>query len=104
QLPVVNQNSTPYTVSDFASTFRHRIGDTSKSVPMSGIIAFINTALGRLARTDGLDKLYERRDTWELAYLNKDGTPSAVWNLGNIGKIIDIKTLRVLKTVDGKVC
>lgn len=99
-----NQNLTPYTVAEFADTFRMRIGDTSKSVPLSYIIAFVNTALRRLARHDGLDKLYERRDSWELSYLNKDGTPSAAWNLGNIGKIIDIKKMRVLKTVNGEVC
>lgn len=98
------QNATPYLVSDFIQEFRDRIGDTSKSVPASYIISYLNTALRRLPRQDGLERLLDRRDTWELASVNKDGTPSAAWNLGNVGHIIDIRKFRVLKANDGKVC
>ena len=98
------QNKSPYLTSEFIQDFRNRIGDSSKSVPPSYIIGFINTALRRLPRQRGLERLYERHDTWELSYLNKDGTPSASWDLGNIGKILDIRSLKVLKTVNGAVC
>lgn len=98
------QNKEEYLVKDFVQDFRNRIGDTSKSVPLPFIISFINTALRRMPRVRGLEKLYERVDTWELAYLNKDGTPSASWDLGKVGKIKDITTFRVLSTINGKVC
>jgi hypothetical protein len=98
------QNKEPYLVKDFVEAVRHRIGDTSRSVPIGQWIAFINTAFRRILRQEGLERLAERRDTWELAYLNKDGTPSASWDLGKVGKIIDIDSFVVLKAVDGTVC
>ena len=98
------QNSQPYLVSDFIQEFRDRIGDTSKSVPASYIISYLNTAFRRLLRQDGLERLRDRHDTWELSSINKDGTPSASWDLGNIGKIIDIRKIRFLRAGDGKIC
>lgn len=97
------QNSTPYLVSDFIQEFRDRIGDTSKSVPASYVIAYLNTALRRLSRQDGLERLLDRHDTWELASINADGTPSASWDLGNVGTIIDIRKIRFLKAGDGQI-
>lgn len=98
------QNSEPFLVKDFIESFRHRIGDSSKSVPASYIISYLNTALRRLPRQDGLERLFERRDTWALAALNKDGTPAAAWNLGAMGTVLDIRKSRLLKTTSGKVC
>lgn len=100
-----NQNpSAPYLVSDFIQEFRDRIGDTSKSVPPSYIISYLNTALRRLLRQDGMERLMDRHDTFELSSINKDGTPSASWDLGNIGTILDIRNFRVLMASDGKIC
>lgn len=98
------QNKEQYLVSEFAQAVRTRVGDTSRSISIDSIITYMNTALRRLVRQEGLERIGERTDTWELAYLNKDGTPSASWDLGKVGKITNIETLRVLKTVDGKVC
>lgn len=98
------QNVEPYLVSDFIQEFRDRIGDTSKSVPPSYIISYLNTALRRLLRQDGLERLRDRHDTWELATINSDGTPAASWDLGKLGTIIDIRKIRFLKAADGKVC
>lgn len=99
-----NQNATPYLMSDFAQEFRNRIGDTGRSVPVSQIMTYLSNMLNRLARMDGMERLYDRHDVWELASINHDGTPSAAWNLGNIGTIIDIRKMRLLKVSDGKVC
>lgn len=98
------QNKAPYLVSAFIQEFRNRIGDTSKSVPPSYIMSYLDTALRRLVRQDGLERLLDRRDTWELASINGDGTPSAAWDLGNVGTIIDIRKIRFLKAGDGKIC
>lgn len=98
------QNAQPYLTSDFIQEFRDRIGDTSKSVPPSYITSYLNTALRRLPRQDGLERLFDRRDTWELSSINRDGTPAAAWNLGRVGTIIDIRKFRVLKADDGKIC
>lgn len=92
------------TVEDFIQEFRDRIGDTSKSVMPSTIISCLTTALRRLARTDGMDKLFEYRDVYELSAINRDGTPSAAWNLGNIGSIIDIQQFKALKADSGGIC
>lgn len=97
-------NASDYTVKEFIQTFRDRIGDTSQSVPSSYIISYLNTALRRIARTPKMDKLLEHKDTFQLAGINRDGTPSASWSLGNIGEIIDITQFKLLKTVDSKVC
>lgn len=97
------QNATPYLVSDFIQEFRDRIGDSSSSVPASYIISYLNTVLRRLPRMEGLERLLDRHDTWELASINADGTPSASWNLGKVGTIIDIRMARFLKANDGKI-
>lgn len=91
-------------VSEFNQAVRNRLGDSSQSVPASYWISYLNTALRRLARQDGLEKLFENRKSINLAAINKDGTPSAAWSLGKIGPIIDIVKMRVLKTVNSEVC
>lgn len=99
---LANPNET--TTKEFIQSFRDRIGDTSKSVPASYIISYLNTALRRLAKQDGLERLYEHRDTFQLAAINKDGTPSAAWDLGKIGTIIDIRKMRILQTNNSEIC
>lgn len=84
------------TVRDFIAEYRRRIGDTSSSVPSGDIISYMNTALRRLARQDGLDKMFNRRDTFELSQINRDGSYAAAWNLGRVGKIIDIPNIKLL--------
>ena len=93
------------TVDEFIKEFRRRIGDSTCEVPVASIISWINTALRRLARARGLDKLFTYHDTFELARLNEDGTPAASWKLKGLedsgfqlGMIIDIKSLLVLDT------
>lgn len=93
-----------YTVKEFIQTFRHRIGDTTQSVPSSYVISYLNTALRRIARTPRLDKLLEHRDTFQLAAINEDGTPSASWSLGSIGEIIDITRFQLLGTSNSRPC
>lgn len=95
-------------VDDFIKEFRRRIGDTTCQTPAANIISWINTALRRLARSKGLDKLFTFHDTFELARLNQDGTPAASWKLkglkdngAELGMIIDIKSILVL---DGTGC
>lgn len=83
-------------VKDFVTDFRNRLGDTTGSVPVPYIITYINTALRRLARQDGLEKMFGRRDTFELATINKDGTYAAGWDMGKVGKILDIPNLKML--------
>jgi hypothetical protein len=100
---VNTQNQEPYLVSDFIQEFRDRIGDTSKSVPPSAIITWLNTALRRVVRQDGMERLLDRRDTWELASVNKDGTPAVAWDLGNVGTVIDIRKLRLLRASGGEI-
>ena len=91
------------TVEDFIKEFRRRIGDNTCQVPVTSIISWINTALRRLARSKGLDKLFTYHDTFELAKLNADGSPTASWKLKGLedgdvqlGMIIDIKSILVL--------
>lgn len=91
------------TVEEFIKEFRQRIGDTTCQTPVSSILSWMNTALRRLARSKGLDKLFTYHDTFELARLNADGTPTASWKLKGLesdgvqlGMIIDIKSLQVL--------
>lgn len=93
------------TVEEFISEFRKRIGDSTCQTPAANIISWINTALRRLARSKGLDKLFIYHDTFELARLNADGTPAASWKLKGLedsgfelGMIIDIKSLLMLDT------
>ena len=84
-------------VKDFIDEMRSRLGDTSQSIPSAYVISYLNTMLRRTARAEGLEKLFQHRDTFELATVNADGTAAAGWDLGNIGKIIDIDNMRVLK-------
>ena len=86
------------TVKEFIDEFRGRVGDTDCDIPTNSIIAYLNTALRRLAREKGLDKLFRFQDTIELASINNNGMPSAAWNLKlkGMGAIIDIISLRVL--------
>ena len=85
------------TVEEFITEFRRRIGDSTCDTPVNNIISWINTALRRLARSKGLDKLFTYHDTFELTRLNEDGTPAASWSLGgDMGMLIDIKSLLVL--------
>ena len=93
------------TVEDFIAEFRRRIGDSTCQTPVKDIISWINTALRRLARSRGLDKLFTYHDTFQLARLNEDGTPAAAWKLKGLkddgiqlGMIIDIKSVIVLDT------
>lgn len=88
---------------DFIIEFRERIGDTTGSVSDQSIISFLNTALRRIGRTPGLDKLFRRRDSFELAAINDDGTYSASWDLGKIGKIIDIPNIKFMCASDSGV-
>lgn len=91
-------------VSEFLEGVRARIGDTSQSIPASTLIACTNTALRRLAKEDGLEKLFQFRKAVNLASINKDGTPAAAWSLGKFGTIIDIQKMRLLKTDNSEVC
>lgn len=91
------------TVEEFIREFRRRIGDTTCATPVNDIIAWLNTALRRLARSKGLDKLFTYHDTFELTRLNEDGSPAASWKLKGLesdnvqlGMLIDIKSILVL--------
>jgi len=96
------------TTEDFIDEFRKLVGDSTCQIPAKSIISWMNTALRRLARAQGLDKLFTYHDTFELARLDKDGTPAASWKLKGLendgrqlGMIIDIKSVLVL---DGSGC
>lgn len=91
------------TVQDFADDVRSRLNDTSGTFTDNQIKSYLNTALRRVGRSDGIDKLYQHHDTFELSTVNADGTPSAKWDLGKIGTIIDIEKLRILKTSESGV-
>ena len=91
------------TVAEFIDEFRERIGDTTCDTPVKNIIGWMNTALRRLARSKGLDKLFIYHDTFELARLNADGTPAASWKLKGLetdnvqlGMIIDMESITFL--------
>lgn len=91
------------TVGNFIDDFRERIGDTTCDIPVQNIISWINTALRRLARSKGLDKLFIFHDTFQLARLGADGMPAASWKLqgledtnAKLGTIIDIKSITFL--------
>lgn len=93
------------TVEEFITEFRKRIGDSTCQTPVANIMSWINTALRRLARSKGLDKLFTYHDTFELARLNEDGTPAASWKLKGLedsgyklGMIIDIKSIMLVDT------
>lgn len=93
------------TVSEFIEEFRRSIGDTTCEIPETSIMAWLNAALRRFARSKGLDKLFRYQDTFELAPMNKDGSKSAAWFLRgageenkNIGMILNIESLLILDT------
>ena len=97
------------TAEEFIKDFRHRVGDATCQIPVNDIIYWINTAMRRLARSKGLDKLFMYHDTFELARLDKDGAPAAAWLLrgleadkggAKLGMIIDIKSIRLIDTSD----
>lgn len=93
-----------YLVSEFVQEFRDRIGDSSKAVPSAYILSYLRTALRRLARQEGMEKLFENKKTFELASINKDGTPSASWDLGKVGTLLDIPNIKMLKVGSNGVC
>ena len=99
------------TVSELIDEFRKAIGDVTCETPAQNIIAWLNTALRRLAREKGLDVLFRYQDTFELANMNKDGSPATTWMLRGfktdeksdsprIGTIIDVESLLILKADD----
>ena len=95
------------TVSEFIEEFRRAIGDATCETPETYIIAWLNTALRRFARSKGLDKLFRFQDTFELSPTNQDGSKSASWFLKNpdvqLGTIINIESLLVLDTTTSEV-
>lgn len=95
------------TVAEFIEEFRRAIGDTTCEVPETSIIAWLNTALRRFARSRGLDKLFRYQDTFELSPMNKDGSKSASWFLKSpdvqLGTIINIESLMLLDVNSSKV-
>lgn len=90
-------------VEDFIAEFREQKDDTAQSIPSSKIINLLNTVLRRLARTDGADKLFMHRDTFELSTINEDGTVAAAWDLGKMGTLLDIPNLKVLCATNSEV-
>lgn len=95
------------TMKEFIAEFRAHMGDTTCSIEASSIIAWTNTALRRLARSRGCDKLFRFQDTFQLAPINKDGSAAASWFLRGattdgktesprIGTIIDIESIKFL--------
>ena len=95
------------TVDEFIKEFRQRVGDSTCDIPASSIITWTNTALRRLARSRGLDKLFTYHDTFELARLNNDGTPATTWKLQGLdsegailGMVIDVQSVVVLDNSD----
>ena len=92
------------TVKDLITEFRKGLGDTTQEIPDAEIISYMNRSLREVAREKGLDKLFMHQDTFELASINTDGTPSAAWVLDKSpGGIIDIKDIRFLNTNGSKV-
>lgn len=88
-------------VSDFIEEFRLSIGDSTCSISERSIIAWINTALRRLARSKGLDRLFRYQDTIELSPINADGSKAASWYLDtDMGTIINAESLNILSTDD----
>lgn len=92
------------TVADFIEEFRDNIGDTTREIPASHIIATLNVSLRRLAREKGLDKLFRFQDAFELASMNIDGSSAASWNVNLDGMVIDIESLLVLDSSNCSMC
>lgn len=92
------------TVKDFIAEWRANLGDTTQEVPQHEILAFLNKALRRLLREKGVDKLNRRQDTFEMASVNSDGTPSASWILNQgPSMIINLEDVVFLNTNGAKV-
>lgn len=93
------------TTRELADEFRRSIGDSTCEIQDKPFISWLNTALRRLAREKGLDVLFRYQDTFELASMNKDGSPATAWVLKNadgarIGTIIDIESMLILEADD----
>lgn len=79
------------------------VGDTECYIESSLIIEWINLSLGELGKWDGLEKLFERHDTINLAGINSDGTPAAGWTLDMSDKPTE-ETTTVKGVVTGTKC
>lgn len=99
-------------VSTFLVDFRQNLEDVTGDINTSTIIAYLRTALSRLAREKGMDELFLYQNTLELGRLKEDGSPAATWTINGIkeddgerplGQIMNIKSLLILKTADCKV-
>lgn len=100
-------------VAQFVKDFRDNLEDQTGDILTTTILAYLRTALSRLAREPGLDELFLYNDTFELGSLKEDGSPAASWTLNGIkedngqgrpiGQIINVKSLLILKTEDCKV-
>lgn len=99
------------TMKEFIDEFRAHMGDTTCSIEARSIIAWTNTALRRLARSRGCDKLFRFQDTFQLAPMNTDGSAAASWFLRGvttdgtttaprIGTVINIESIKFL-SADG---
>lgn len=95
------------TMKEFIDEFRLHTGDTTCSIDADAIISWTNTALRRLARSRGCDKLFRFQDTFTLAPMNADGSAAASWFLRGvttdgksesprIGTIINIESIKFL--------
>lgn len=95
------------TVGEFIDEFRNHLGDSTCSISSESIISWMNTALRRLARARGCDKLFRFQDTFQLAPMNADGSAAASWFLRGvttdgksdsprIGTIINIESIKFL--------
>lgn len=96
----------------FIMDFRQNLEDVTGDINTSTIIAYLRTALSRLAREPGLDDLFLYQSTLELGRLKEDGSPAATWTINGIkeedgerplGQIINVKSLLILKTENCKV-
>lgn len=93
------------TAGELAEEFRRSVGDVTCEIQDKPFMAWLNTALRRLAREKGLDALFRYQDTFELANMNKDGSRATSWFLrstdgSRLGTIIDIESLLILEADD----
>jgi len=97
------------TVKEFINDVRLRVGDTSCEIEDVELIAYLNTALRRLAKEEDLTKLFERHRVFGLSEINSDGSTAAGWSLDRNnsslntcdGGVLDITSMRILKQGDG---
>lgn len=68
-------------VKEFIEDFYNQIGDTECTTEETLIIAWINRALRTVAKEDGLERLLERHEVFNLAGLNEDGTRATSWDI-----------------------